>query len=126
MDRSALWLNRGLALGLAVFLTALTARFFVRREHDASQLVHRLRPWSLGRTALRLVPFAVVPIACGAVLWAKVDRGFQGEVSKKRQKDYWRKNLATYHDWPLPDITAVDVDVTLDPARGRLKVSGSY
>jgi ABC-2 type transport system permease protein len=56
----------------------------------------------------------------------QVDQGFQGEASKRLEKDYWRKNLATYRDWPLPDITAVDLDVKLDPPRGRLKVAGSY
>jgi hypothetical protein len=78
------------------------------------------------KSALRILPVALIPIVAGAMLWARVDRGFQGAGSKKLEKDYWRKNLATYKDWPVPDITAVDVAVDLEPARGRLKVSGWY
>ena len=126
LDRSALWLNRVMALGLAALFTALTARSYARREADPAGVVHRLRPATLGRGALWLLPWAVVPLAAGAVLWTRVDHGFEGAATKKLQKDYWRKNLATYRDWPLPDLTAVDLDVALDPARSRLEVSGTY
>jgi ABC-type transport system involved in multi-copper enzyme maturation permease subunit len=125
-DRLALVLNRVLVAGMAVLLTALTARFYARGDFDISRLAHRLRPKPLCFTALRLLPFAIVPIAAGATLWVKVDQGFKGKSTERLEKDYWRKNLATYRDWPLPDITALDLDVTLHPAQGRLKVKGSY
>jgi hypothetical protein len=125
-DRTALILNRVLVLGLAILLTAVTARFFARRDIDPARLAHRLRPASLLRVALGLLPLAIVPLVAASVLWVKVDHGFQGKTTKRLEKDYWRKNLATYRDWPLPDITAVDLDVTLDPPRGRLVVQGSY
>ena len=51
------------------------------------------------------VALLVLCFAAGAVLWSQVDRGFQGEAAKKLTKDYWRKNLSTYKDWPLPDVT---------------------
>jgi ABC-2 type transport system permease protein len=126
LDRSALWLNRAMALGLAVLFVALTTLLYGRRDADAAGIVQRLRPASLFRSLRWLVPLALVPVAAGAVLWSRVDRGFQGDATKKLLKDYWRKNLATYKDWPLPDITAVDVAVALDPARGRLQVEGTY
>lgn len=126
LDRWALVLNRVLAVGLALLFTVLTARFFARREADAAATVQRLRPGPFLRSALRLLPFAVVPLVAGGILWARVDRGFQGNATKKLAKDYWRKNLATYDDWPLPDITAVDIAVDLDPALGRLRVEGTY
>ena len=125
-DRSALFLNRATAIGLAISLTVLTARFYGRRDRDVVRLAHRFRPAALFRTALLLLPFAVVPVATGAALWVLIDRGFQGQAVQARAKDYWRKNLSTYKDWPLPDITAVDLDVALDPDHGRLKVSGTY
>jgi len=125
-DRSALFLNRVTAIGLGISLTALTARFYSRRDRDAVRLAHRFRPAALFRTALMLLPFAIVPVATGTALWVMVDRGFQGKVDEARAKDYWRKNLSTYKDWPLPDLTAVDLDVALDPVKGRLKVSGTY
>ena len=65
LDRKALVLSRVLAVGLAVFFAGLTLRFFRRRESDATRLVHRLRPLSLFRTALRLAPWAVVPLVAG-------------------------------------------------------------
>ena len=126
LDRTALWLNRGMALGLAALFTVLTARSYARRDLDPTGLARRFRPAALLMSALWLLPVAVVPMALGAVLWAKVDGGSQGAASKKLLKDYWRKNLATYKDWPLPDINAVDIAVDLEPARGRLKVSGRY
>ena len=126
MDRPAIWLNRIMVLGLAALFTVLTTRFYARRDLDPAGLAFRLRPVALFKSALWLLPFAAVPIVTGAVLWSKVDRGFQGEAAKKLRKDYWRKNLATYKDWPLPDITAVDVAVDLEPSKGRLKVKGSY
>jgi ABC-2 type transport system permease protein len=67
-----------------------------------------------------------VPVVAGALLWSRIDRGYQGEATRKLQKDYWRKNLATYLDRPLPDVTAVDLAVDLDPARHRLSVDGTY
>lgn len=125
-DRTALILNRVMALGLTALFVVLTVRLYPRQDVDANGLVQRLRPVHLMKSGLRLLPIAIIPIAAGSILWARVDRGFQGEATKKLQKDYWRKNLATYRDWPLPDITAVDIAVDLDPARGRLKVAGAY
>ncbi len=125
-DRSALILNRATAIGLAVSLTVLTARIYGRRDRDAVRIAHRFRSMALARSGLMLLPFLIVPFATGAVLWVMVDRGFQGEAMKHRQKDYWRKNLATYKDWPLPDITAMDLDIALEPHLGHLKVSGTY
>jgi len=43
-DRPALVLNRLMVLGLAVLLTAVTARFYTRRDFDPSRLAERLRP----------------------------------------------------------------------------------
>jgi ABC-type Na+ efflux pump permease subunit len=125
-DRTALILNRVLVLGLAVLLTAVTARFFARRDVDPARFLHRLRPGPLFRSALWLLPLTIVPLVAGSILWVKVDHGFQGKTTERLKKDYWRKNLATYRDWPVPDITAVDIDVALDPPGGRLAAQGSY
>ena len=126
MDRTALLLNRLLVLGLAVFFTAVAVRFFPRRDPDAVRTLERLRPWSLLKGGLRLLPFAVTPLALGVALYVQVDEGFQGEAAKKRQKDYWRHNLATWKDAPLPALTAVDIDLELDPGRHWFRASGTY
>jgi hypothetical protein len=60
------------------------------------------------------------------MLWLEVRGGFQGDVAKKYSKDYWRRNLATWKDAPLPALTAMDVDLELDPAGGRFRIRGHY
>jgi ABC-2 type transport system permease protein len=126
MDRPALLLNRGVALGLAVLFTVLTTRFYARRDIDAIGLARRLHPYRLVRSARWLVVVALLPITLGVILWMKVDSGYQGSGAKKLAKDYWRKNLATYKDWPLPDIRGVEIAVALEPRQSRLKVNGWY
>ena len=125
-DRRAIVMNRLFVLGLAAFFTALTARFYFRRDPDAIGIARRLRPGPLLFSLLKLSPFALMPVVIGSLLWVAVDQGFQGPSTMNKAKDYWRKNLATYSDWPLPDITAVDVAVDLEPAKRRLKASGTY
>jgi ABC-2 type transport system permease protein len=126
LDLSALILNRLLVLGLAIFFTALAVRFFPRRETDGVRTLDRLRPLALLKAGWRLLPYAIVPLVVGIFLYVMVNEGFQGEAAKKRQKDYWRHNIATWKDVPLPAITAVDVDVELEPSRRWFRVKGSY
>lgn len=125
-DRAALVLNRVLVLGLTIPFAALAIRTYGRRAPDASALAQRLRPGSLCRELLRLLPYAAVSLVAAAILWAKIAAGFEGDEARRLEKDYWRKNAATYRDWPLPDLTAVELDVTLDPPRGGLRVAGTY
>jgi ABC-type transport system involved in multi-copper enzyme maturation permease subunit len=126
MDRIALLLNRALVLGLAVFFTALAVRFYRRRDLDPGRVVGRLRPLPLLKATLRLMPYALVPLVVGTWLWFEVDHGFQGESTKKLQKDYWKQNLATWKDAPLPALTSVDLDLDLEPSRSWFRVTGSY
>jgi hypothetical protein len=126
MDRTALLLNRLGVLGLTVFFTAVAVRFFPRQDRDGVRTLERLRPLSLLKGGLRLLPFTLAPLAIGIALYVQVDRGFQGEAAKKRHKDYWRHNLATWKDAPLPALTAVDIDLELDPARHWFRASGTY
>ncbi|HVT14824.1 MAG TPA: M1 family aminopeptidase [Thermoanaerobaculia bacterium] len=126
IDRQALWLSRLMALGAAAFFTALAVRVFARREADAVGILHGLRPAVLGRRALRLAPLAFLPLAAGVLLWLAVLQGFQGDAVKKKAKDYWRQNLATWKDAPRPAIAAVDLDVSLEPARRWLHSRGTY
>jgi ABC-type transport system involved in multi-copper enzyme maturation permease subunit len=126
LDGSAILLNRLMVLGLTVFFTALAVRFAPRRELDGVQILTRVRPWSLFKGALRMLPYAAVPLALGIFLYVAVDQGFQGEAAKKRQKDYWRHNIATWRDTLLPAVTAVDIDVELEPAKRWFRVQGTY
>jgi ABC-type transport system involved in multi-copper enzyme maturation permease subunit len=126
LDRHALLLNRLMVLGLAAFFITLTARVFARRSFDVVRLMDRLRVGALMRGGLALIPSLVVVLASGAFLKVAVDQGFEGESAKKLMKDYWRKNLTTWKDAPLPSIAGVDVDLTLEPRDRAFRTSGSY
>ncbi|WP_165226755.1 ABC transporter permease/M1 family aminopeptidase [Aquisphaera insulae] len=126
LDRRALVLSRLLAVGLAVGLVAATARYFGRREADPVRIIQRLRPRSILGTGLRLAGWGSLALVAGLWLALEVSWGYGGEAAKKQQKDYWRKNLATFHDAKVPDITHVDLDLELFPETGRFRASGTY
>jgi ABC-2 type transport system permease protein len=126
IDRRALVLNRLMVLGLAVLCTRIAVRTFRRRELDPGRTLARLYPLPLLKEGLRLLPYAVVPMLAGVLLWSEVYAGYEGTVAKKQAKDYWRANLATWKDEPRPTIRAVDVDLDLDPQNRAFAVRGSY
>jgi ABC-2 type transport system permease protein len=125
LDRRALWLNRGEALAVVPLLAFVAVRWFRRREGDRLAGAAR-RPGARRRLALVVAGLAVPPLAFGLALFAAVEQGFQGGVARQRHKDYWRQNLATWMDAPLPYVTHVDLDVEIDPARRRFQVDGAY
>jgi ABC-type transport system involved in multi-copper enzyme maturation permease subunit len=125
-DRPALVLSRVLALGLGVFFIAFTVRYFRRRETDPIRAFHRLLPRAVMLSALRLSPWAVLPVAAGTWLAIDISRGPEGAAAKKDEKDYWRKNLATYHDSKPVDLGHVELDLELFPASGSYHVRGTY
>ncbi|MGE5178817.1 MAG: ABC transporter permease/M1 family aminopeptidase [Bacteroidota bacterium] len=124
-DRMALVLNRVMVLGAAVFFIALAVRLFRRRGRDPVRTMHRLAPGPLFRSALRLMPYAVVPLALWITLLFQVAQGTEGGAAKKERKDYWAKNLKTWLDAPLPDIARADLAVKVDPGRSRLESRGA-
>ncbi len=126
LNRTALILNRVLVVSLSLLFTAIAVRGFGRRERDASGILHRLQPARLARGGLRLLPFALLPLVTGSVLGYQVRHGFQGALAEKAQKDYWRKNIATYRDAVFPAIEHFDLDLDLEPADGWFRVDGSY
>jgi ABC-type transport system involved in multi-copper enzyme maturation permease subunit len=125
-DRAALIWNRIMVLGLAVFFTVLAVRFFGRRGADAVRTMHRLAPRRIAASAVRLLPFAVIPIVACIVLILQVNAGIGGGVAKKANKDYWAKNLKTWLDAPLPDIARADIKLKVDPPRHWLSSEGAF
>jgi ABC-2 type transport system permease protein len=125
-DGRALILNRIMVLGLAVLFITLAVRLFSRRAPDAVRTMHRLAPGRLGVAALRLAPFAVVPLVAWIMLVYQVSYGQEGGAAKKATKDYWAKNLKTWFDAPLPDIARVDIAVKVDPAKHGLTSAGTF
>ena len=126
LDRMALVLNRVMVLGLTAFFIAITVRLFSRREADATRLVHALRPQALGRTALALLPFAILPLACGIALGYLVHGGREGAVARKLHRDYWKKNVETWKGAKSPSLAAADLDLEFDPRRSWLRSKGEY
>ncbi len=126
LDARALLLNRLTALGLAALFIAVSVRGFQRRQVDAIGTMHRLSPRPFFRQALRLAPFAIVPLVTGIMLWLAVEDGFRGGAYEKKGKDYWKQNLATWKDAPQPAVTAVGLDLRFDPARRWFHNKGTY
>ncbi|HKI06394.1 MAG TPA: ABC transporter permease [Thermoanaerobaculia bacterium] len=126
LDGRAFFLNRLMVLGLAAFFTAFAVRAFGRRQADAIESVHRLQPGPLWRSLLRLGAFALVPLVAGIALWLAVNDGFQGGGIEKKQRDYWKQNLATWKDAPQPAIADVSLDLRLEPERSWFENRGSY
>lgn len=124
IDRTALVLNRLLALALAAFFAWVAVRFFARRERD--RLHPRFRPDQRRRTALAGVALALPPVALGLALWSAVHQGFQGGAVEKRREEYWQKNVATWVHEPLPYVTRVEMDLDLEPAERAFRVNGFY
>jgi hypothetical protein len=126
LDRRAIVLSRIFVLGLALFCTVIAIRFARRREADATHLVHRLGPASLFKAALRLAPWALPALVAGIWLAVEVGQGRGGGAAKKQEKDYWRRNLATFRDAPVPDLAHVSLDLDLFPERRGYHARGSY
>jgi ABC-2 type transport system permease protein len=126
LDRVALLWNRILALGLAGFFMVLAVRVFARHDRDATRVLHKMEPHRLGRSVARMLPFAAIPLAAIIALVFLVNQSFQGKAVEKRAKDYWKQNLATWKEAPIPGIAHADVDLDLDPARRAFSISGSF
>jgi len=126
MDRSALVLNRLIALSLTLFCGVVAVRFWPRRERDPARLVTRLHPLSLLRVGAVLLPFAALPAGLAWALYQDVAHGFEGEILGSSEKDYWRRNVNTWQDAPLPGLTAVSVVMDMEPGQRRFRVQGTY
>jgi len=126
LDRRALLLSRLFAVSLAIFFLVLTLRTFRRREWDATRVVHRLRPIALVQASWPVALWGALPLVLGSWLALEVAWGHEGGAAKKKEKDYWRKNLATYRDAKVPDIKHVDLRLDLFPERRRYHVNGTF
>lgn len=126
LNGQAMLLNRILALGLAVLFVAFTVRVFTRADRDVSRVGARLAPGALLMSTLRLSPYMIVPLVVGIMLYMNLQAGFQGDTAEKKQKDYWRRNMATWRDTKNPGLAGVDIDLQLDPEKRWLKSSGTF
>lgn len=126
LNGEALLWNRAAALALTVFLFAVAFTFLTRTERDATATLDRLRPRRLSRGALRLAPFALMPLLIGGFLGIQVRTGFEGEAAEERAEEYWRQNVATWSRVAPPEVTRIDLKLDLEPSERRMRVEGSY
>jgi hypothetical protein len=126
LDRRALVLSRLFAMAMTVFLLALSVRSFRRREWDATRVFYRLRPAALARGCWPLLLCGLAPLLVGVWLALEISWGRGGGAAKKQEKDYWRKNVATYHDARVPDIKHVALELDLFPERSGYRAKGAY
>ncbi len=124
IDRAALALNRLMALALAIPFAWIAVRAFARRERD--RLHPAIAPAARRRTGWTAAALAIPPLALGIGLWFLVNQGFQGATVERRHKDYWRENLTTWINQPLPYVTRVEMDIDLYPRERGLRASGFY
>ena len=121
LDRKGHSLEPAIGSGPAVFLVVLALAFFRRREWDPSRLVQRLSPRALSRVELYACPLAGRPACMPASGWHwQVSWGHDGGAAKKQEKDYWRKNMATYRDARIPDTKHVDLELELFPEQANI------
>jgi len=104
----------------------LAVRLFERRERDATRLVHAMRPGALFASAASVAPLLLVPAVLAVLLAFRVHDGYEGALAKKRNRDYWKKNVETWRKAPTPQLAGVDMAIDLDPARGGVAVEGWY
>ena len=126
LDRSALVLNRLLVLACAALFFTLAVVARRRTEGDGAGAVLRPTARSLAAALLALVPLLAPPLAIGTLLYVRIQRGFQGDEAILAQRDYWRRNVATYTGWPTPAVTRAEVTLELDPAHSAFRVEGFY
>mgnify|MGYP006277675045 CR=1 FL=1 len=124
LNREPLLVNRLYVLSAAVLLFVLAVVWHRRRAPDTVALLDRLRPKRLAVGALSLAPLAAVPIGLGVWLWLGAQGGFQGSEAEEAAADYWKENLATFRDHPVPDVDRLELDLELEPERRRLQSRG--
>ena len=122
IDRDAYWLNRLFYLSLSISLFAFAVKRFPRRYLDANHA----RPGRKLYGILRAAPFILVPLVLGLTLWVRLEQGFQGRATRNAEKDYWRKNMASFANEPLPHRTRIDIDLRLEPSQRSFHIRGRY
>ncbi len=125
-DRNALILNRLLWLSLAVAFWRVAVRWYPRTARDTVSLAHAFSGRQLWLALRHASPFLLAPAVFGVMLARQVSLGPDGGRAEKMEKDYWKKNLATFAEAPFPWLKDVDIDVTIDAAAQRFAVAGSY
>lgn len=126
LNGPALLLNRFLALVFTTFFATVALTFFRRTERDATAMIHRISARHLARSALRLAPFALMPLLIGGFLGIQVRDGFEGGPARQRAESYGSDNVAAWRPVEPPRLTHIEVALDLEPAERGMRVAGTY
>ena len=126
IDRTALVLSRLFVLGIAAFLIRTAIKHYPRQDRDPIRVMQRTSAPALRRAFLRVAPVLAIPLLAGGMLWRQISAGPEGGSADKKERDYWKKNLATWLDAPMPSVANVDLDLGLEPAQRSWTVKGTY
>ena len=142
LDRGPLVANRLLAMAGAMILTMLAIRAYGGIEPDAmggpDARVWSRRGARLGRVSAWLTPGASIRslavlitagvLLAGSAAWlvAGIEAGDQGQAARRRAREYWRRNVASWRDVPAPAIRHVEATIRLDPSERRMRVTGAF
>jgi hypothetical protein len=125
LQRDAIIRNRVTMLLGGVFLLTLAS---VRMTKFQPDLVRARSNLSFGSIVRKYAPalIAALPLAIAyGTTYSKIRRGPEGSVTRKADKDYWRKNVATFYEFKPPTITAVELKISIDPAKSSFHAKGS-
>lgn len=126
LQREAIVRNRITTLLGGVFLLTLASVRMTKYQTDTVRARSRFGFKPLVKKYAPAV-VAAIPLALAAgSTWFKIRTGPEGSVTKKADKDYWRKNVATFYDFKPPTITAVDLKIAIDPAKSSFHADGSF
>jgi hypothetical protein len=126
LRRSALVGNRVGAMLGGVFLLTLAS---VRMTKWQTDIVRARSRVGFQAFLVRYAPaiVAAMPmLGLSGWLYLNIRRGPDGAVTRKADRDYWRKNVATFFEFESPTIDGVDLDLVLDPATRSFRMNGSY
>ena len=119
-------LNRLLYLSLVPLLFTLAVKFYPRRDRDAVQFLKGANRRTLLARGARVLPMAAPAIVLATVLNCGGGAGYQGPAATEWEKDYWRRNTATWTGFRMPSVSGVDLDLDIEPRDRSVGVRGAY
>ena len=124
--RHELWWNRVLVFSVCAALLLATVHLFPRTDRSFSA---RLGWLGLRRHKIGLVSFAtllVTAVSAGVVLDSGMDRGPEAEWREDRDEEYARRNRLKWGDRETPEFAALDLRLSLEPARRAFSLQGEF
>jgi len=122
-DRAALLLNRLTMIGLTGLLGTIALAAWPRTEAD------RLRgrgPARLRAQLKRLTPAALTAVIPALCLSSSIQAGPDGKAAREEDRNYWRRNVATWSGFVPPALIRVEAWVDLHPRESRMDVRGVF